>query len=796
MRLCLISREVRPFVGGGIATYIAEMASALVAAGHEVHVLTAPQDDLQRRGAEAMPGVTFHAVRVDQGKAALPGAFYAEATRYAFAVLEALRPLHERLKFDVIEFPEYRAEGYWCLRAKRTLGDFGDALLCVRLHSPHYLCLEVDRQHIGGLEHAHIEHMEKSSVAEADLVLAASRAMMDRMMEDVGDAMPAAAVVPREIVRLPMDFGALERTLGHSPSQREGAEGRASSSSLSSSALSPAATILYFGRLQVCKGAQDLVQASLRAFARGLDARVIFIGGDTHTGPFGRSMREYLERKSAGEDARFQARFEFVGPRQRHELGEAIRGATMCVFPSLWESYSYACVEAMALGAPVIVSDAGSLSEIVEHEVSGIVYPAGDVAALERAIMGLAGDAGLRARLGEQAKARAHALSEAGGVVASLERAIERARPLAAERACRAHEVTSRAANPRATAATASSHAPPVTVIIPYYNLARTLPDTLDSLRRQTFRDFDTIIIDDGSTDPASVAYLQELRRQGVRVLRKSNGGLGSARNLGFQEARSEFVVPLDADDVAHPQFVEKLYKAIRHDDGLAAVSCMFESFYENPGEGVSGYAPLAIDPDLLLYHNIAGPGAASILHRDTVLSVGGYDEWLTSFEDWDLWCTLAEHGYRGKAIPEFLLYYRLRPDSLIRSEAPLRWHALKAYVIAKHRHLAHDPSIVLRMQLDETYQAKDQVITLEREIINLRSQIASLGGTAPAHDARPMQTIDPGAVHFEAKRLIQENLRYRLADSINNTLKIIGVHKAVKQGAKKAIEIVRKPKR
>lgn len=786
MRICLVSREVRPFVGGGIATYIAEMACALVAAGHEVHVLTGPQEELQRRGEEAMPGVRFHAVNVEEGKAALAGAFYAEATRYAFGVLEALRPLHAKLKFDAIEFPEYRGEGYWCLRAKRTLGDFEEAVLSVRLHSPHYVCLEVDRQHICGLDHAHIEHMEKSSVAEADLVLAASRAMMERMVTDVGEAMPAETVLAREIVRLPMDFGALERTLG------------GSSHSSQAGATSPA-TILYFGRLQVCKGAQDLVQGALRAFSRGLDARVRFIGGDTHTGPFGRSMREYLERKASGEDARFKSRFEFAGARHRHELGEAIREATMCVFPSLWESYSYACVEAMALGAAVIVSDAGSLSEIVEHEVSGLVYPAGDIDALERAITRLASDAELRARLGECAKARAHALSDAPGVVASLERAIERARPLAMARAeaggKRAGVETVASSGATSNGTLDRAHTPPVTVIIPFYNLASTLPATLESLKTQTFRDFDTIIIDDGSTDAASVAYLQELRKQGLRVLRKSNGGLGSARNLGFQEARSEFVVPLDADDVAHPQFVEKLYRAIRHDDGLAAVSCMFESFYETPGEAVSGYAPLAMDPDLLLYHNIGGPGAASILHRDTVLSVGGYDEWLTSFEDWDLWCTLVEHGYRGKAIPEFLLYYRLRPDSLIRSEAPLRWHALKAYVIAKHKRLAQDPSIVLRMQLAETYQAKDQVIALEREISQLRGQISQMGGTAPTHNAVPMQTIDPGTVHFEAKRIIQENLRYRIADSINNTLKSMGLHKTVKEGAKKAIGIMRKPK-
>ena len=56
MRVCLVSREVRPFVGGGIATYIAEMAGALTAAGHEVHVLTEPREGLRERGAVALPG--------------------------------------------------------------------------------------------------------------------------------------------------------------------------------------------------------------------------------------------------------------------------------------------------------------------------------------------------------------------------------------------------------------------------------------------------------------------------------------------------------------------------------------------------------------------------------------------------------------------------------------------------------------------------------------------------------------------------------------------------------------------
>src|SRR5262245_6402948 len=110
------------------------MARALVRAGHEVHVLTDPFPDLEERGPAVLPGVRWHTVDVNSGKSALPGAYYSQNARYAMAVLEALRPLHARHRFEYIEFLDYRAPGYWCLRAKRLLGDFENAVLGVRLH--------------------------------------------------------------------------------------------------------------------------------------------------------------------------------------------------------------------------------------------------------------------------------------------------------------------------------------------------------------------------------------------------------------------------------------------------------------------------------------------------------------------------------------------------------------------------------------------------------------------------------------------------------------------------------------
>lgn len=767
MRIGLVSNEVMPFVGGGIATYAVEMARALQSEGHEVHILTQGFEGLRERGREFLPGVEYHAYDPARGLASLPGAYYSVANRASMSVREALREQHERTPFDYIEFPEYRGEGYWSLRAKRTLGELRDVVLGVRLHTPHYLCMEVDRNFALSVENAHVEHMEKQSVRECDLLVGASQAVLDRVRHDVGPPLPGESRPPHRLIRLPLDLARLAGVPGAGTPSTTGPK-----------------TILYFGRLQTCKGTHVLVKAALALLARGEDVNFRFIGGDTLTGPFGRSMREHLERLVKGPH---RDRFRFEPAMDRGDLAREIRAAWACCFPSLWESYSYACVEALALGACVVASDGGALGEIVQHEQNGLVCAKDDASALEAQLLRVLRDGALRGRLAAAAPARAAALSDSRAIAREMVDAIqERRRELS-------HAATSIPAGTRNTGNSTKPDAPNASVIIPFYNVGKYLPQTLRSLHEQSVRGFELLIIDDGSDEPESLDLLRTLRREGVRVISKPNGGLGSARNVGFHEARGEWILPVDADDVCRADYVETFLRVIGRDPSLAFAAAFFESFYETPGERVSGYIPLAPDPDLLGYHNIAGPGACAILHRETVLGVGGYDEWLTSYEDWDLWCTLTERGHRGTIIPETLLYYRLRQGSLIRSEALPRAQALRAYLLAKHPRLAARPDIAARLILSEAFEKQERVASLEQQVRELQERLIAAQGHAEikgtAGEAPGLgEGVDASLVRSEAYRMIRSNIRYRLADRLNDALKAVGVHRTVKGMAQRAI--------
>lgn len=779
MRICLVAREVAPFIGGGIATYAAQMARALTAAGHELHILTAPYPDLQSKGAQHLPGVKFHAVDVRRGDAGLPGAYFSEATQYAMGAYEALRELHRDAPFDYIELPEYRGEGFWILRAKRTLGEFDGAVLGVRMHTPLYLCRRADRVAALDLEVAHIEHMEKRSIAEADLLLSASQAMMRQAQQDLGDWWPADTRQTRGVLPLPIDLSEIERDLGAGPAEHHE---------------SGSQTILYYGRLQLLKGVVDLVDAAQMLMEQGRDVRLRLIGGDTLTGPFGRSMLEHLKKRI---EPRHAGRITFEGPRPRAELARAIRGAAVCCFPSHWESFSMACLEAMALGAVTVVADGGSLPELVDPGRTGLVARAGDPASLATALERALSDPALRESAAKLGPSRAHELSHDEHIVDKLVALVEQAR---ARSTAQTAEIRARA---DADAASDSPQRPPtLSIIVPFYNLGDYLPATLASIEAQTFKDYELLIVDDGSTDPGSLKVLDDLRARGYRVLHKPNGGLGSARNWGVKHARAEWILPVDADDLFDPRMFETLVEAKRRSPHLVSISPMFRSFVESPDHPVSGFVPLGYDRDLLMHHNIVGPGGGSLVEKRAILAVGGYDEWLTSYEDWDLWCRLAEHGFDGTTIPAFLLHYRLRPGSLIRAEALPRHQLLKAYILDRHRGMAREPDRVARLQLAEAEAAKSRGEHWRAEAEKLAGQVRTLQAAAPAiNGAHTPAAAPPSAmpatmpaqvIEAAAQRMIRENVRYRLADKLNAALKATGIQGVVKSITVRAARAVK----
>ncbi len=681
MRLCLVSRELAPFQEGESAAYVSQACRALVRAGHEVHVLTAAHPGLERASA-LYPGVRVHVAECDSGPG--QGACRNEPMRHALAVQHTLQALHARHPFDFIEFAAPWGEGAFALRARRTLGAFGSAVLAVRLHTPTVEHHEANRVAALDLDVAFTEHQEAQALREAELLLSPTRALLEKVTRRLGLRQPSAV--------LPSPFFA-EASGARPTTPRREPTGRA--------------RILHVGPLEYGKGLHLLIEAGQRLLEKQLDVELYFIGGDTRTGPFGQSMRSWLERRVPEA---WRNRFHFEPARPRAELLPALREAAVCCFPAPGESVPDECLEAMAEGAFVIGGDAGGLGELLEDGRSGLLFPSGDVARLAETLERALKDEALQRAVRQAAPERIATHRAPERYVTELERTLER---------------VAREARPperRPSPAKAAGQAPDVSILVPYFNMGRYLPETLRSLRAQTFQDYEILLIDDGSTEPASQRLLSELEgTEKLRILRKRNGGLSSARNEGLRHARGRWILPVDPDDLLSPTFIEKAVDVMSRDSRLGYVTSLVSYFIEDPQQPIGGWIPWGLERDALCLENVASTCTA-LMERKRVEEVGGYDDWLTSFEDWDVFCGLAERGYEGMVIPEFLFHYRQRMDSMTRTAATRSRHTLIAYLLQKHPELptgAHNRA--LRIQLGEMQRLREQLAQAQEKPLRYR---------------------------------------------------------------------------
>jgi glycosyltransferase involved in cell wall biosynthesis len=222
---------------------------------------------------------------------------------------------------------------------------------------------------------------------------------------------------------------------------------------------------------------------------------------------------------------------------------------------------------------------------------------------------------------------------------------------------------------------------PRVSVIIPCYNLGVYLDEAVESVLAQTCQDFEIIIVDDGSTDPATQALLANYQRPKTRVIRIGHVGVSEARNAAIAHATAPYLCALDADDRLEPMYFEKALRALE-DPSLTFVSCWARMF----GDEAWDWKPERCDlPALLCEDTVC---TAAIVRRDAVLAVGGFDTQIPiqGAEDWELWLTLVERGYRGAILPDVLFNYRRRPGSL----STISWYGsghvpLTHYRVAKH---------------------------------------------------------------------------------------------------------------
>ena len=207
-------------------------------------------------------------------------------------------------------------------------------------------------------------------------------------------------------------------------------------------------------------------------------------------------------------------------------------------------------------------------------------------------------------------------------------------------------------------------NSPKVSVIIPAYNAMTYLPVTIDNLIRQTFTNFEVLIVNDGSSDDI-VEWFSQVCDRRLRLISQANQGISQTRNRGIIEAKGEYVAFLDADDLWHPSKLQKQVSCLDSYPQISLVHSwllLIDKLGRSTGKVLKYNLSGWVEPQLLERNQI---GCQSVMIRRRCFDfVGLFDPKLRTIEDWDMWIRMSRR-YQFMAIAEPLTYYRQHVDSM-----------------------------------------------------------------------------------------------------------------------------------
>lgn len=223
---------------------------------------------------------------------------------------------------------------------------------------------------------------------------------------------------------------------------------------------------------------------------------------------------------------------------------------------------------------------------------------------------------------------------------------------------------------------------PIVSVIIPCFNQAKYLRSAVDSVLVQDFGDHEIIIVDDGSTDGtwelAESLQAENPGRDFVLVKGDRNHGLPEARNAGIERASGKLVLPLDADDILHPQYLSSTTAALKPGQAHVAYTDRIDFGAACILREVNNFNPKVE----CLVNQI---GYCSLYVKDIWKQIGGYrGAAVPGYEDWEFWIAACERGLQFVHVPGVLWFYRLRPGSMS-SQTALNQEYLEAWIVGRH---------------------------------------------------------------------------------------------------------------
>lgn len=213
-------------------------------------------------------------------------------------------------------------------------------------------------------------------------------------------------------------------------------------------------------------------------------------------------------------------------------------------------------------------------------------------------------------------------------------------------------------------------------IVIPLYNKRNAITRTIRSVLDQTVRDFELIVVDDGSTDD-SCSVVSKIDDERIRLIHKENGGVSSARNVGIKASKSSYVALLDGDDYWAPTFLEEQSALIEEfpNASLWGVNYAFvkgdkcDPCRQGMGDGFRGY----VEGYFSSSHNDLFCSSSVVARKDVFEKVGYFDERIASSEDLDMWYRIILH-FPVVYFDKVLAYYNQNAENRVAYDTDVRF--------------------------------------------------------------------------------------------------------------------------
>ncbi|GBD56959.1 glycosyltransferase [Gluconobacter wancherniae] len=636
-RVLLISPDIEgPVRNGGIGTAFTALARALKSQGHDVTILYTLGTYIEQGTMDGWvrqykrDGIRFIPRPDNDG----PSLTAPMPRINSWLVYEWLKSCNEI--FDVIYYPEWRGETYYALLARKMGLHFQNTAFIVVTHSPSVWAQEGNNKLPSSPEDLETEFLERQCIALADHMVSPSVYLINWMK--------------RRNWVLPETYEALPNC---APAGLKSAIG----SRKFPTALNE---IVFFGRLEERKGLTLLCKALDRLDpATWTNIRqVTFLGKSSHELAF----KKLIEKKTNNN---WPVEIRIITNMDRTQANTYLsQPGRLAVIASLSENSPYSVMECLLQETAFIASNIGGIPELIAHQDQSRVLFEPQPQSLAECLTKC-----FETRFSFKPAKLSFSPDDIAKKWSELIQKIDLSAP----------EALSKAELPR------------ISVCLTHYERPHLLGEALNSLFQQSYKNFEVIVVDDGSVKQSSKECLNRLSKHYEELewkfIRSTNRYLGAARNLAASHATGEYLMFMDDDNIALPHELETYARCARQVDA-DILTCPFDIYHRDISahekeKAEYRWLPLGACPSLGVFYNCFGD-ANALIRRSLFEKIGGFTEdYGIGHEDWEFFAAAVLHGGNLQVVPESLFLYRASDSGMLLSGEVERDHSrnIRPYV-------------------------------------------------------------------------------------------------------------------